>query len=251
MKIKNWPPLVRDSRKLRNTYFIQVLITIGVGLAFIVIPDSSSRVALVTSWILGLGGTQTGYGLANAHQKHAPNYTAPTLPPAAGPPPPDQILAAPILETARNHNILLHREPSQGDYTQGTLDVIPGLLCDTLEDEYRLKKIPGETRIPAGEYILDWNNRETDFTTRYRKIFPGDFFYHLELKNVPGFSGIYIHPGNSDDDTSGCILVGKKGGPGRLLQSRATFLIFYRWAKTILDAGDQITIIIQDHEKSN
>lgn len=32
--------------------------------------------------------------------------------------------------------------------------------------------------------------------------------WRVQLDNVPGFSGIQIHIGNSGDDTAGCILVG-------------------------------------------
>lgn len=33
----------------------------------------------------------------------------------------------------------------------------------------------------------------------------------IELADVPGFTGILIHPGNTDDDTAGCLLPNYSG----------------------------------------
>ncbi len=74
----------------------------------------------------------------------------------------------------------------------------------TLEDVVREgPKVPGETAIPAGRYkvILSashvFKNRDGS-----PKVLP-------ELLDVPGFSGVRIHGGNTAADTKGCILVGK------------------------------------------
>jgi len=58
-------------------------------------------------------------------------------------------------------------------------------------------KIKGITAIPAGKYkvILTFSNR-------FKKVLP-------LLMNVPNFSGVRIHSGNTAEDTSGCIIVGK------------------------------------------
>ena len=42
------------------------------------------------------------------------------------------------------------------------------------------------------------------------------------LLNVPKFSGIRIHAGNTSCDTEGCILVGENREVGKLLDSRRT-----------------------------
>jgi hypothetical protein len=77
-------------------------------------------------------------------------------------------------------------------------------FCDVLEDKYRgdnlyeNKKVYGKTAIPCGIYkvILTKSNR-------FGIITP-------EILKVPFFEGIRIHSGNTDKDTDGCLLVGKK-----------------------------------------
>ena len=93
-----------------------------------------------------------------------------------------------------------------GDSTGGLLFVDGKHFCYTCEDEYREVKVAGETRIPPGRYEIKLRN-EGGLTKRYAKRF--DFHKGmLHLQNVPGFNWIYIHPGNTDDDTEGCLLVG-------------------------------------------
>lgn len=87
--------------------------------------------------------------------------------------------------------------------TPGSLYVGSYKYCDTLEDEdrelelYPEKKVYAETAIPRGTYVLS-----VTFSTRFQQWMP-------EIMNVPGFSGVRLHAGNSTSDTEGCILVGK------------------------------------------
>ncbi len=75
-------------------------------------------------------------------------------------------------------------------------------LCDTLEDRVRPEgeKIYGKTAIPEGTYEM-----VLSYSPRFKKILP-------EILNVPNFTGIRIHCGNSSADSSGCILVGTWDG---------------------------------------
>ena len=101
----------------------------------------------------------------------------------------------------------LIRFDSQNDWTRGVLFINGKGFCFTMEDEARTKKVKGETRIPAGDYDLEFKKVETSLTKKYRKKY--DFFkWHIEVKNGPGFENIYIHVGNTDDHTEGCILLG-------------------------------------------
>ena len=68
--------------------------------------------------------------------------------------------------------------------------------CNTLEHLRREKKIKGITAIAAGTYKVKYS-----MSSKYKKLMP-------YLLDVPEFSGIMIHTGNTLDDTEGCILVG-------------------------------------------
>ena len=93
--------------------------------------------------------------------------------------------------------------------TLGVLHVNGTYYCDTLEDtdrglrdgmalkELLSRKVPGETCIPTGSYQVN-----AQFWAKHGKTYP-------LLSNVPGYTGIFIHSGVTDQDTSGCILVGK------------------------------------------
>lgn len=99
-------------------------------------------------------------------------------------------------------------------YTVGRLYVDGKLYCNTLEDVVRdldkEAKVPGKTAIPAGTYKVIFN-----WSPKFGRNLP-------RLLNVPHFDGILIHPGNTADDSAGCILVGKNTEVGRLTQSRYT-----------------------------
>lgn len=86
--------------------------------------------------------------------------------------------------------------------TIGELLVNDKYLCDTLEDRVRPEgeKVYGKTAIPEGTYEVKLTH-----SPRFKKILP-------EILNVPNFSGIRIHTGNSSKDTEGCILVGTWDG---------------------------------------
>ena len=83
--------------------------------------------------------------------------------------------------------------------------------CHTLEDCIRKVKEPAKTAIPAGSYeiIIGWS-------PKYGCLMP-------RLLSVPFYDGILIHKGNTEEDTAGCILVGKKKGPDSIWESFNAF----------------------------
>ncbi len=102
----------------------------------------------------------------------------------------------------------LERFASDRDTTMGAIRIEDRFVCFTLEDEYRTEKVAAETRIPAGTYTIKLRT-EGGMTQRYQSKFPGLHRGMLWLQDVPGFEWIYIHIGNTEEHTEGCILVGR------------------------------------------
>ena len=99
-------------------------------------------------------------------------------------------------------NIVMTRDDCNETRTLGTMVFPDGYVCQTLEDPVRQAgvKIAGETAIPSGTYRVS-----ITMSTKFGKLLP-------LLANVPNYSGIRIHPGNTTADTSGCILVATSRG---------------------------------------
>lgn len=102
------------------------------------------------------------------------------------------------------------------EYTIGKLYIDGAYFCDTLEDTVRPanKKIAGKTAIPAGNYKVI-----KSYSPRFKKILP-------EILNVPNFTGVRIHAGNTAKDTDGCVLLGLNKTKGAVLDSQATMAYF-------------------------
>ena len=99
--------------------------------------------------------------------------------------------------------------------TIGELTIDGKFECYTLEDKERDVKIKSETAIPKGTYKVIINQ-----SNRFKKLMP------LVL-NVPNFEGIRIHPGNSNHDTEGCILVGQSRSVDYITKSRKAYEILF------------------------
>ena len=118
--------------------------------------------------------------------------------------------------------------------TEGTLTVDGALECYTLEDVVRGagEKIPGDTAILEGRYKVIVTH-----SPRFNRELP-------LLVNVPNFSGVRIHSGNTAKDTEGCILVGRKRVPGAVQESRLAFDALFAKIKGAIMAGDEVWITI-------
>lgn len=122
----------------------------------------------------------------------------------------------------------------------------------TLEDEYRDKKQAGDTRIPAGFYEIAIRKEETPMTLKYRTKYPW-FVNHIEILKVPGFNSIYLHIGNRDSDTDGCLLLGDNAdnnqiGEGSISNSTNAFKRFYSNTYEYLSNGHKAFIEIRDEK---
>ena len=103
------------------------------------------------------------------------------------------------------------RVSSQKDSTNGLLfDVTDErkFLCYTLEDEYREDKVKHETRIPEGTYKITLR-KVGGFHSKYSERYGKSHYGMLHLQDVPNFTYILIHAGNTDEHTSGCLIVGE------------------------------------------
>lgn len=113
-----------------------------------------------------------------------------------------------------------------------------------LEDPYRPTKVPGVTRIPSGRYRLSL--RQTGaMHQKYRQRFPDSHHGMLWLRHVPGFEYVYIHIGNTPEDTEGCILVGAGvDAHGSLIHSEQAYRVIYGLAsRWILDGIDTYCLV--------
>jgi hypothetical protein len=138
--------------------------------------------------------------------------------------------------------LILHRRFLASDYTIGSLYIDGEYFCDALEDkdrgltqsmsveEIRRIKIPHETAIPTGVYKVIVN-----LSPAKKRLLP-------RLLDVPGFSGILIHRGNTKHDSSGCILVGENKVKGKVINST---VYEKRLVEILSGAKDEILMTIK------
>ena len=112
--------------------------------------------------------------------------------------------------------------------------------CYTVEDaDRRLEaggtKVQNKTAIPRGIYEVKWTH-----SNRFNKDMP-------LLMDVPQFTGVRIHAGNSDVDTEGCIIVGAVNeveGDDWVSASRVAVDRLYPKIKTAVLTGKKVTLEI-------
>lgn len=116
-------------------------------------------------------------------------------------------------------------------------------------DPYGIK-VPGETRIPDGEYRLSLVH--SPMAKRYAERHP-QWHRHgmIALDNVEGFEHIRIHIGNSHRDTDGCLLLGygvnpaQPGEPYSITQSTNAYKDFYVEVARRLALGEVGRIVVR------
>lgn len=118
----------------------------------------------------------------------------------------------------------------------------------TLEDAFNFPKVPGKTRIPAGEYPIDLR-RTSPMASRYRERFGSQHDGMLWLRNVPNFDFVYIHVGNDADDTEGCILIGQTMDPkdGYVGESVKAYKELFPLVMAALERDERVSIRITDN----
>ena len=141
------------------------------------------------------------------------------------------------------------------DYTIGHLYVDGSYICDTLEDTDRMLdssmtldqiakiKVKGMTAIPTGRYKVLMNIVSPKYSKSkyYMNICKGRV---PRLDNVPGYSGVLIHVGNTAADTEGCLLLGYNKVKGQVLNSKVAFENVYNKLSIAKSIGQTIYIDI-------
>lgn len=129
----------------------------------------------------------------------------------------------------------LKRIAKRANYTIGRLYLGKKYLCDTLEDTDREGglKIPGKTAIPRGRYKII-----VTFSPKFKREMP-------ILCDVPNFSGVRIHSGNTHNDTEGCILCGRNTIVGQLTKSRIETGKVYMLIDEAIEKNKDVYITIE------
>lgn len=115
-------------------------------------------------------------------------------------------------------------------YTVGKMYIDNIYECYTLEDVVRTgAKVNGQTAIPTGTYNVIINH-----SNRFNRDLP-------LLENVPNFTGVRIHSGNTSANTEGCILVGTTwSGKDFIGNSKVAFNKLFEKLKTTKTATIKI-----------
>lgn len=149
----------------------------------------------------------------------------------------------------------LDRYASNADATLGILRVGREVECFILEDQHQAgAKVYGETRIPEGIYDIKFRDAG-GMNTRYHERFPDTHRGMLHLQDVPGFEWIYIHPGNTDDHSLGCLLPGQRAElptdsqRGSVMHSTDAYLALYAKIAAAVEAGETCQIFIRDCDR--
>lgn len=138
--------------------------------------------------------------------------------------------------------ILVERKWKKPNYTIGVMSIDGKRFCETLEDvdrnlnssmsveQIKAIKKPNETAIPTGTYKITLDTFSPRFGNKsfYKKVCGGKL---PRILNIKGFDGVLIHCGNTNLDTSGCILVGRNLEKGKVLKSQETFEKLYKVLK--------------------
>ena len=113
--------------------------------------------------------------------------------------------------------------------------------CFLLEDKIRAVKIMKQTAIPEGIFRLrlnTWGGMNKTYFPKYGPIHKG----MIEIADLPTFSAVYIHVGNTIVETAGCPLVGlsyiKKDGEYQVLQSADAYRQVYRKLYEVVTGKD-------------
>lgn len=139
--------------------------------------------------------------------------------------------------------LLLERKYLNNNYTIGNLYINGKFYCNTIEDTVRdfnknsifdcgELKISGHTAIPYGIYEV-----VVTYSPKFRRYLP-------LLLDVKHFDGIRIHRGNTEKDSSGCIIPGENKKKGMVLDSTKYELELTKLIRECNNRKEKVTIKI-------
>ena len=123
--------------------------------------------------------------------------------------------------------LTLTRDVPTDHYTLGVL-MVNGIT------RFYTCELPEGNCIPTGTY-----NVTITFSNRFQRDMP-------LIENVPGFTGIRIHGGNTAADTEGCVLVGTTRTKDGIMNCAPALTLLQMDIQRELDAGKPVTIEISD-----
>ena len=152
--------------------------------------------------------------------------------------------------------LVVDRKWKKQGYTISNLTIDGKWFCNVLEDtdgglddsmsitEIKKLKKPSITAIPRGTYEITLDVISPKYCTNsfYKQVCNGKV---PRLLNVKGFEGILIHAGNTDKDSTECLLVCINLERGKVLKSQETFRKLYKMLSEAKLKGEYIHITIK------
>lgn len=151
--------------------------------------------------------------------------------------------------------LLIDRKWKKDTYTIGIIYINGARFSEVIEDkdrglkdsmsdlEVRSKKVYGKTAIPTGKYKIAFTYSSKFAARTWASKYNGKV---LEIPNVKGFSGVRIHPGNTADDSLGCILPGRNLEKGKVLQStKYYYKLLDEYILPAIRKGEEVTLEIK------
>lgn len=111
-------------------------------------------------------------------------------------------------------------------------------------DEIKKKKVKGKTAIPCGRYKVTLAVSPKFKDRSWAKPYDGECPL---LNNVPGFSGVLLHPLNYGRESEGCIGIGEKWKPGVIVRAQqGHFDLMDHYILPSVEMGREIYITIKE-----